>query len=478
MTSRKPRLTFGKILSLLAVTASFLFALLTSLSITHPDDLLNDEIPDLEESSPSVTATKWKRKLEFSKDISVGILSQEPKEFFQKLQWQVDTETPHERCKRYGYQPKPNPQKRRRLYLGSLIADEPWELIEIVSTESYGIYSGIVFVESNRTQNFDPRPVRRTNHIDKLETLFGVEPSQLQVRLYVNEKPKFTGIRREHAQRQEILRGWRELGMTHEDVGIIADADETFSRDFLRAAQECDIPHLDYSSHQCYTSQVKLAASSRVYETSPECVTASRGWYHPEMIIGHCIEMIGNRSVHPIAFRDGPRRAHGYGRACSRDFSKLTGKHPLWSAADFRMLCGQQALLTGNSTLSNYTGFHFHNFFTNFNATRAKYHTYGHAVKAKVAFSSPLDEIGKNDLTLMYRCVRDVPDDPDQKWKRVLGGFNACRPPVPLYFHDIDYRNRRHSWVKEQVRLDDQMVAQMKVDESNSSASDGAKRAD
>ena len=428
----------------------------------------------IRDSAGALIRKQKRPSMQFSKDIATGILTKKPSSFFRGLQQKVDDDDPHERCHRYGFFYDPN-SKKRRLFYGSLLAEEPDELLEIVAAESYGIYTGMVFVESNRTQNFAPRPVRRVQQVKKLEALFGMEDnsSNLQVRVYVNEKAKFTGIRREHAQRQEILRGWKELGMTQEDVGVLADTDETFTRDFLRAAQSCQVPALDYSSHQCHTSNVKIAASSRVFETSPECVTAVRGWYHPDMVLGHCIEMIGNRSIHPVAFRDGPRRAHGYGRACSKDFSKLTpGQHPLWSAADFRMLCGQQAIRTDTSSRhSTYTGFHFHNFFTDFNATRMKYHTYGHATKARQAFAVPLNEIGKNDLNLMYNCVRGLESESNQKWARILGGLNASLPPIPIYFQDLDYRRRRHEWVQEQVRLDDEQVKVLQR-EWNQSAND------
>jgi len=58
----------------------------------------------------------------------------------------------------------------------------------------------------------------------------------------------------------------------------------------------------------------------------------------------------------------------------------------------------------------------------------------------------------------MYRCVRDLPDESDQKWKRVQGGLSASRLPIPIYFQDLDYCQRRHRWVQEQVRMDDDMV--------------------
>lgn len=462
----------GLLCLLCLVAISFVVALSVSMSVNKPfsaqKDLSHPELVAAGSKKQSSTMIQPQKKrfahppMTFSKDLPTGILSKKPTLFFQRIQNMIDRRDPVARCRRYGYQYNPH-QPKRRIFFGSLIAEEPWELLEIAATETYGIYQAMVFVESNRTQNFDPRPLRHANDSKKQQTLkdlFGAK--QLIVKSYVNEKSKFTGIRREHAQRQEILHGWKDLGMTEDDIGIIADADETFSRDFLRAAQECDIPTLDYTRHRCYTSSVKIAASSRVFETSPECVTDVRGWYHPDMVIGACIERIGNKTMHPLAFRNGPRRADGYGRGCTHDFSKITGNHPLWSASDFRMLCGQQAQLHDPSA-SNYTGFHFHNFFTNFNITRIKYNTYGHALKSRKAFSAPLEDIAKNDLKLMYRCVKNIPDEADAKWKRVRGGLNATLPPIPIYFQDIEYRRQRHQWVVHQVQQDEQMIAALQA---------------
>lgn len=58
----------------------------------------------------------------------------------------------------------------------------------------------------------------------------------------------------------------------------------------------------------------------------------------------------------------------------------------------------------------------------------------------------------------MYRCVMNIPDDPDQKWRRIVGGINSSkfRPPLPIYFHDVEYRQERHAWVQDQIRRDDE----------------------
>ena len=79
---------------------------------------------------------------------------------------------------------------------------------------------------------------------------------------------------------------------TPDDIGVLTDADETPTRDFLRAAQSCDMPYLDPKRQNCHTA--KLIAASLVFEGSPECLTVTRDWMHPDMILGKCIEGIGD----------------------------------------------------------------------------------------------------------------------------------------------------------------------------------------
>ena len=313
--------------------------------------------------------------------IATGILSHQPRSYFQAIQEAVDNDNLQERCDRYGFSMTGDPQQRRIFY-GSLIAEEPWELFEIVAAETYGVFSGMVFVESNRTQNANPRHFRRNyKHQRKLQNLFGTP--QLQIRRYVNENMTIEPLAREHRQRQEILKTWKEMGMTGEDIGYIADADETFSRDFLRAVQTCPyVEALDYESHHCFNPKVKIAGYTRMFETSPECLTKSRTWYHPDMILGACVEMIGNETLNPPA----PRvrdylRAPGYAHNCEtrsyqkyqNSFGNITGNHfPLWSAADFRRQCGGRNYELNAPNHTKNTAFHFHNFFADLKATRRK----------------------------------------------------------------------------------------------------------
>lgn len=53
--------------------------------------------------------------------------------------------------------------------------------------------------------------------------------------------------------------------MTTEDVGVLGDADEVFSRDFLRAVQVCEVPALEYSVHRCNRyMRIKIMGAAQV----------------------------------------------------------------------------------------------------------------------------------------------------------------------------------------------------------------------
>ena len=316
-----------------------------------------------------------------------GVLSRQSKSFFKEIQDEIDQDSLEARCHRYGFAMTPPanktvPKLPRRIFFGGLIAEEPWELLEIVAAETHGVYDAMVFVEGNRTQMFYPREFKRANdkHTQKMKDLFGV--STLQIRRYVNENKDQQGLWREHLQRHDILLGWKELGMTKDDVGLISDADETFSRDFLRAIQYCPyIKALDYEAHKCLNTEVKIVGSTQVFETSPVCVTDQRAWFHPDMLIGACIEEIGDSSVNPIAQRESRYiRAPGWGKDCNttdweKSYGKLPNKdlHPLFSAGDFRMQCGGRMYEAKRGlNRTKYSAFHFHNFFANFESTRRK----------------------------------------------------------------------------------------------------------
>lgn len=413
--------------------------------------------------------------------IHAGILSHKPPEFFRSIQKAVDSDDLGERCRRYGFgmRPKANSSDpdftHRRIFYGSLIADEPWELLEIIAAETYGIFEAMVFIESNRTQTAEPRPFRRNlKHLEKIKNMFGISARQIELRRFVNEDTTLEYIAREHRQRQEILKGWKGLGMTGTDIGLIADIDESFTRDFLLAIKHCPyVEALDYDSHSCFNPLVKVAGYTRMFEASPECITEGRTWYHPDMIVGACVELIGNETLNPPAprtqdFLRAPGHAHSCGTKDSiryrESFGNISGnKFPLWSAADFRRQCGGHNYKLDQTNHAKYSAFHLHNFYNDFGmAVRQKYSTYGHPVRG--AFRKRLESIG-DDLKMTVRCVQNWTDAPTsksstymtetQQWQREIGGFEAAMPPLPIYFLDHDYRQRKHLALQNDVARDE-----------------------
>ena len=73
----------------------------------------------------------------------------------------IDTEediaTEKSRCARYGYDYNPIIKKRRRIFMGSLIADDSWHVIAAHAVEAYGLYHTVALVESNTTQMMTKR---------------------------------------------------------------------------------------------------------------------------------------------------------------------------------------------------------------------------------------------------------------------------------------------------------------------------------
>jgi len=51
----------------------------------------------------------------------------------------------------------------------------------------------------------------------------------------------------------------------------------------------------------------------------------------------------------------------------------------------------------------------------------------------------------------MVYCAKEVPDPLNATWKRVLGGFEELDPFTPIYFHDSEYRQRRHELIQDIV---------------------------
>lgn len=216
----------------------------------------------------------------------------------------INPETEAKRCSRYFTYTNNarsfthyKARKRRRVFLGSLIADDSWHALGALAMESYGIYTAVAFVESNRTQTGTPRELRFVDGTaeHKLLTgsnMFGPNTPVLIDHFSYEGEIDGGGLIREHMQRNLILDMWKNAGMTPDDIGVLTDADETPTRDFLRAVQMCDMPQFDPEKQNCHTA--KVIVSSLVFEGSPECMTTTRKWMHPDMILGKCIDGIGD----------------------------------------------------------------------------------------------------------------------------------------------------------------------------------------
>jgi hypothetical protein len=92
--------------------------------------------------------------------------------------------------------------------------------------------------------------------------------------------------------------------MTSEDVGVVADIDEVFSRDFLRAVQTCDFPELN-PGQSC--QKPKICPSTIAFEGSPYCIK-KKEWFHPDIISGQCVEGIGDPTERIVPLRTFKRR--------------------------------------------------------------------------------------------------------------------------------------------------------------------------
>ncbi|KAL7469198.1 hypothetical protein ACHAXS_009455, partial [Conticribra weissflogii] len=218
---------------------------------------------------------------------------------------EIDPVTEADRCRKYFPDSRQDSEpyranvKRRRVFLGSLIADDSWHTLGAIAMETYGIYASVVFVESNRTQTGAARELRFANGTIERKILvesdlFGPDTAVHVDHFFYEGDVDGGGLIREHRQRDVIFKAWKRLGMRDEDVGILSDADETPTRDFLRAMQVCDIPQLRVEEQNCHSP--KLVVSSMVFEGSPECMTVTRKWMHPDFMLGKCLEGVGDDS--------------------------------------------------------------------------------------------------------------------------------------------------------------------------------------
>jgi hypothetical protein len=201
----------------------------------------------------------------------------------------INVEEERKRCASYdfGFPNATMPLKRRRLFYGALISGDSAEVIKATSMEQYNIYHTVSLIESNTTQNLTPKKWRffgsedASKELNWLYQLFGPK-TKVSVDYYVTSqrKDQIDGdeLLIEYFQREGHSYRWKFNGMRPDDIAIIADVDETFSRDFLRALQICDVPQFR-PGQSC--REPKLFGSTLIFESSPECAWKGRRWFHP-----------------------------------------------------------------------------------------------------------------------------------------------------------------------------------------------------
>ena len=205
-------------------------------------------------------------------------------EFFRNLHNNIDSIPPEGRCASFGVTPHNEPQPRR-IFFGSMLADENMEVLKMHAIEAYDIYHVAAFVESNTTHSATPRKMHfyNTDEADMLKhSQFFGRNTTVEIGYWWEDMPDLIGMDREVEQRNVITSLWRQAGMTDRDLGLMTDVDEIISRDFLRALQVCDFPSLRYKSNpSCRTPITKV--SNLQFESSPYCLSATQ-WHHPDII--------------------------------------------------------------------------------------------------------------------------------------------------------------------------------------------------
>ena len=341
-------------------------------------------------------------------------------EIYREEHERVDNDDENRRCERYGL-PVYNGTKPRRIFFGATIANENWEMFLIHAIEVYDIYHMAVFVESNTTFLNTPRDLRfkdsEESNLLRYSKVFGPK-TQIFIDHWLVDMPDLVKITRESEQRNEIIKRWKAEGMTEDDVGILSDIDEMYSRDFLRAIQTCDFPELR-PNQDCH--HPKILPSTIFFEASPFCMK-KKIWFHPDAIGGQCIDGIGDPTDRVVPLRDHRRRfgeRHvSYGKLDSKSFPEAVvklGRYPLFNGPDFRTVHGDRGhlynLVNGTAYGANAVigaAYHLHNWFSDLKIVRHKYMTYGHPDKR--VMEKTLSQMAE-DLDLMVRCSRDLGND-------------------------------------------------------------------
>ena len=275
--------------------------------------------------------------------------------------------------------------------------------------------------------------------------------TRVHVEQYINEKGWPRDLGWEGRQATLIIERWKLNGMQHDDIGYLADVDEIYTRDYIRAMQICDVPEFDAHGN---CKNARVGASALVFEGGPLCAV-QRSWFHPDLTIGECIEGINkNPSLHPAPERgwkglgwlsDGYHKPSNWNK-----LPKNTTHYPLFNAPDFRMGYGWgNTVYTAKYSLPfGYNAFHLHNSFPNAEVLRNKYKTYMHPVKE--AMEMAMSDI-HDDLKTMIQCAFN--QESTTPYKLLKWGLDKF-PVLPIAFQIEGYVDARMAELKEMLSMD------------------------
>lgn len=413
-------------------------------------DLGNHTMGENKESIHRVTPiAEFVRKKDTSESLRILLTSLErfyqPESYDDEIETKEAVKLESDRCKRYGFVYNESvTHKRRRIFMGSLVADDTWHVIATHAAEAYGLYHTVVLIESNTTQTMTERETRfdkgslnwRMIH----SGIFGAK-TNIVIDFRPDAAKDFPGlppIWRENLQRSYITTRWKDAGMKPNDIGIICDVDEVFTRDFLLALQICDVPNFR-TGQDCFRPQV--SGQGLTFETGPNCQFQRRRFFHrPNAIIGECIEHIGNETAHTKGMRN-TGNWPGSHLIAARIFDRDPNRtfYPLWQPWDFRNSKSDENLVLENG--QRHTGYHFHNFFNSFDDFRNKYKTYGHPNDS--ADKAPIESFGTGHI--IVPCLRGQ--------KGMHESFDEIEGRRPLLW-DAPYCVARSREIQEEFRRD------------------------
>lgn len=430
---------------------------------------------------------------------------------YKREQERIDTGmTDDARCAQYGVSVLPEEERHtKRIFFGSMLANENPEVIVAHAVEVYNKYDIIALVESNTTHSGTPRPMSygpgsMNARLLQESEIFGAN-TKVVIDYWLEDMPFLYEMDREIEQRNTIWKIWLQQGMTERDIGVMADLDEIVSRDFLNALQVCDFPQTRFRERPSCQAP-KLILSAIQFEGSPLCIN-EREWYHPDLIIGACIAGVGDPSGRVTPERDfslpgSNAKTLGYrleewGLEDFHNYPKdivENKRFPLWDGRDIREVAGyegdlmnfvdREKLAKGKPAVFG-AAYHLHNWFTDMEVLRHKYTTYGHADRD--AISMPLTDFA-GDVNMMVRCARGLgnqikvkekddpneveyyennhllPESSDDHSMFSLGGNR------PIYFVNRTYVQERHAQVQQMIAADEATYGTIYKNEASSSS--------